>query len=201
MVCIGRNYVDHIKELNNPVPVEPLLFMKPATAIQALDKQIKLPDYSTDCQHEVELSVLINSKLQNANQQAAERGISGYGIALDLTLRDIQQKLKKQGHPWERAKSFDSSAPLSSFIKKEEVADAQNIELELKINGSSRQKSNSEFMITPIFALVSYISKLFTLLPGDVVLTGTPAGVGQLFSGDQLELIFNHQHIFHTNVK
>ncbi len=201
VVCIGRNYVDHIKELNNPMPAEPILFMKPSTAMQALSDEIQIPDYSSNCHHEVEIAILIGSELNNRAEDEVEQGIAGYGIALDLTLRDIQNKLKEQGHPWERAKAFDGSCPLSPFIDKGKFPDVQNIGLELKINGQSRQKGNSGMMITSIFKLISHASKFFTLLPGDIILTGTPAGVSQLQSGDQLELILDDKFSFTTSVK
>ncbi|PCI29261.1 MAG: isomerase/hydrolase [SAR324 cluster bacterium] len=201
IVCVGRNYLDHIKELNNPVPSEPILFIKPSTSLQSISDEILVPDYSNNCHHEVELSVLIGQELCRATVEEVEPAIVGYGIALDLTLRDVQEKLKAQGKPWERAKAFDGSCPLSPFVSKEVFPDPQDIELELKVNGESRQQGNSQLMMTKVLDLIAHISQFFTLLPGDVVLTGTPAGVSRLQSGDQVELILGKKYQYQTVVK
>lgn len=187
-VCIGRNYLEHIHELNNAVPETPILFIKPATAFVPLDEPITLPKGRGSCHHEVELAVLIGSKLKNVEHGAARQAVVGYGIALDLTLRDLQTTLKQKGHPWETAKAFDGSCPLSAFLKPEAVPDPQAIDLSLRINGKLRQQGNTRQMLLGIFALIAHISTHFTLLPGDIVLTGTPAGVGPLESGDTLQL-------------
>ncbi len=188
VVCIGRNYLDHIRELNNMVPETPILFMKPATALIALDQPIQLPVGRGGCHHEVELAVLVGRQLQNADAETACRAIAGYGIALDLTLRDLQNELKKKGYPWETAKAFDGSCPLSSFLKPEALPEPQATDLSLRVNGEIRQQGNTQQMMVSIFDLMAYISTYFTLQPGDVVLTGTPAGVRPLASGDRLIL-------------
>ena len=188
VVCIGRNYLDHIRELNNEAPETPILFMKPATALLGLDESIRLPKGRGECHHEVELAVLIGRELQNANIETARQAVAGYGIALDLTLRDLQNELKKKGHPWETAKAFDGSCPLSSFLKSEALPDPQATDLTLRVNGEIRQQGNTRQMMVGIFELMAHISTHFTLRPGDVVLTGTPAGVGPLRSGDALTL-------------
>lgn len=188
VVCIGRNYLDHIRELNNAVPETPILFMKPATALLSLDEPIRLPVGQGECHHEVELAVLVGRALRDADAATAQNAVVGYGIALDLTLRDLQNELKKKGHPWETAKAFDGSCPLSPFVKPGALADPQATDLTLRINGEPRQQGNTRLMMIGIFELVAYISTHFTLQPGDVVLTGTPAGVGPLQSGDQLVL-------------
>ncbi len=188
VVCIGRNYLDHIRELNHAVPNTPILFMKPATALLGLDHPIRLPEGRGECHHEVELAVLIGRELHNVDVVTARQAIAGYGIALDLTLRDLQNELKKQGHPWETAKAFDGSCPLSPFLKPEALPDPQAVDLSLRINGAIRQQGNTRQMMMGIFELLAYISTHFTLEPGDVVLTGTPAGVGPLHSGDALTL-------------
>lgn len=188
VVCIGRNYLDHIRELNNAVPETPILFMKPATALVGLDEPIRLPSGRGECHHEVELAVLVGQELRDADIATVRRAVAGYGIALDLTLRDLQNALKKQGHPWETAKAFDGSCPLSPFFQPEALADPQATDLMLRVNGEPRQQGNTRLMMIGIFELMAYISTHFTLQPGDVVLTGTPAGVGPLRSGDRLVL-------------
>jgi 2-keto-4-pentenoate hydratase/2-oxohepta-3-ene-1,7-dioic acid hydratase in catechol pathway len=189
VVCIGRNYLEHIHELNNAVPETPILFMKPATALAGLAEPIRLPVGRGECHHEVELAVLLGRELRNADAETARRAVAGYGIALDLTLRDAQNELKKKGHPWEIAKAFDGSCPLSPFLKPGALPEPQATELELRVNGEPRQRSNTRQMMVGIFELMAHISTHFTLQPGDVVLTGTPAGVGPLRSGDELILI------------
>ncbi|HRD48030.1 MAG: fumarylacetoacetate hydrolase family protein [Candidatus Competibacter sp.] len=188
VVCIGRNYLDHIRELNNAVPETPILFMKPDTALLGLDEPIRLPEGRGECHHEVELAVLVGRELRNANAETARDAVAGYGIALDLTLRDVQNELKKKGHPWETAKAFDGSCPLSPFLKPEALPDPQATDLMLRVNGEIRQHGNTRQMMIGVFELMAYISTHFTLRPGDVVLTGTPAGVGPLRSGDALTL-------------
>ena len=188
VVCIGRNYLDHIRELNNAVPETPILFMKPATSLVGLDEPIRLPAGRGECHHEVELAVLVGRELCKADLETARRAVAGYGVALDLTLRDLQNELKKKGHPWETAKAFDGSCPLSPVLQPEALADPQATDLMLRVNGEPRQQGNTRLMMIGIFELMAYISTHFTLLPGDVVLTGTPAGVGPLRSGDALKL-------------
>ena len=188
VVCIGRNYLDHIRELNNVVPETPILFIKPATALRALSEPIRLSVGRGECHHEVELAVLVGRELCNADAATARQAVAGYGIALDLTLRDLQNELKKKGHPWETAKAFDGSCPLSPFLSPEALAEPQDTDLALRVNGALRQQGNTRLMIMGIFDLMAYISTHFTLQPGDVVLTGTPAGVGPLHSGDALTL-------------
>lgn len=188
IVCIGRNYLEHIHELQNTLPETPLLFMKPATALVALDQPIRLPANRGSCHHEVELAVLIGKELCSVNTTSAQQAIAGYGIALDLTLRDLQNVLKKKGHPWEIAKAFDGSCPLSPFLKPGALPNPQAVDLALWINGELRQQGNTRQMIVGILELIAYISTHFTLQPGDVVLTGTPAGTGPLHSGDALTL-------------
>jgi 2-keto-4-pentenoate hydratase/2-oxohepta-3-ene-1,7-dioic acid hydratase in catechol pathway len=188
VVCIGRNYLEHIRELHNTVPETPILFMKPATALVGLDQPIRLPKGRGECQHEVELAVLVGRELREVDAATARRAVAGYGVALDLTLRDLQNELKKKGHPWETAKAFDGSCPLSPFLPPEALPDPQATELALHVNGELRQQGNTRLMMVGIFELMAYISTHFTLRPGDVVLTGTPSGVGPLRSGDVLAL-------------
>ena len=188
VVCVGRNYADHAKELNNPVPTSPILFIKPATAITRLEQGFEIPREQGECHHELEMSVLIGQPLKNASEEAAKAAILGYGIGLDLTLRDLQNRLKEKAHPWEMAKSFDGACPLSEFIGASQLTDPEHTEIELRVNGAIRQQGNTADMITPVFKLIAFMSRHFTLLPGDVIMTGTPAGVAALQRGDQLAL-------------
>ena len=186
-VCVGRNYAAHAQELNNPIPSAPLLFHKPADAVVALAPSFSIPAERGEVHHELEIAVLIGEKLSAATLEQAQQGIVGVGLALDLTLRDVQSQLKNQGQPWEMAKAFDGACPVSEFVRADNL-DWHNLSLTLKRNGQLQQQGNSADMLFAIVPLVAYISQYFTLNPGDLVLTGTPAGVGPLQVGDQLEL-------------
>ena len=201
VVCVARNYYDHIKELDNPVPTEPIFFIKPFTALQPIEKKIVIPEYSDSCHHETELAILFDKQVSKASKEQAEEAIAGYGIGLDLTLRDVQQKLKDKGYPWEKAKAFDGSCPLSPFVHKEKLEDPQDTRLKLTVNGEIRQDESTRLMINKILDLIVISSEYFTYLPGDVLLTGTPAGVNRLQSGDLLELELDNKYRFQTSVK
>lgn len=185
IVCVGRNYAAHAAELNNPIPSEPILFMKPASAAADLSQPLHIPTDRGSVHHETELALLIGAELINANTEQARAGIAGICIALDLTLRDVQDKLKKEGQPWERAKAFDGAYPLSGFIGATSL-DLQNLTLQLWRNDKLQQNGNTQQMLFPIYELIAEISRTFSLQAGDVVSTGTPAGVGPLLSGDKL---------------
>ncbi len=188
VVCVGRNYAAHARELGNPVPAEPVLFMKPATALVDLEAPLRLPTHGIELHHEVELAVLIGSRLSRAKKAETETAIAGYGVALDLTLRDVQARLKADGHSWELAKAFDGSCPLSPFACPKDVPDLGDCTLRLWVDGKLQQDGNTRDMIVKVPVLLAYISEFFTLEPGDVVLTGTPAGVGPLSGGEALVL-------------
>ncbi len=187
-VCVGRNYAEHARELGNAVPDEPVLFMKPASAIVGLDEPLHLPEGQGAVHHEVEMAVLMGERLRRADAEQARYAIHGYGLALDLTLRELQNRLKEQGQPWERAKAFDGALPLSGFVEARGISIKQNLRVALEVNGELRQHGDTGQMLMPTFALLSHISHCFTLEPGDLVLTGTPAGVGPLASGDRLRM-------------
>ena len=201
VLCVGRNYLMHIQELNNAVPDKPLLFIKPSTSLVTLEEPVLIPRDQGSCHNEIELAILINQPLKNASEAQAEQAIYGYGLALDLTLRDLQDDLKCQGHPWERAKAFDGSCPVSYFVPKSRIADHQNVSFTLQVNGQTRQHGNSKDMLLAINALISEISHTFTLLSGDIVLTGTPKGVGPLYAGDRLEVSLDDIFSIATEVK
>ena len=186
VVCVGRNYADHARELNNPVPTSPILFIKPATAVVPFAGNLNIPKTHGECHHELEMSVLIGKPLQAATEAEVKDAILGFGLGLDLTLRDLQSRLKEKSHPWEIAKSFDGACPLSEFMAAAEVREPQNTALSLSVNGSVRQQGNTSDMITPLYQLIAFMSQHFSLRPGDVILTGTPAGVAALNVGDQL---------------
>ncbi len=187
IVCIGRNYAEHIKELGNKNPGEPVIFMKPANTIVASGGVINIPAYSKDCHHETELAVLIGKEAKDVDVDEAMAHVMGYGVALDLTLRDVQSTQKEKGLPWEIAKAFDTSCPLSAFVPAERVSDPQNLQIMLTVNGQLRQDGNTSDMMRTIAELIASASSYFTLEVGDVLLTGTPAGVGRICSGDRLE--------------
>lgn len=187
VVCVGRNYAEHAKELNNPVPTAPILFIKPATAMVSFNGEITIPKERGACHHELEMSVLIGKTLTNATEDEVKSAILGFGLGLDLTLRDLQSKLKEKSHPWEIAKSFDGACPLSDFVPANVLDEPMNTALSLDVNGLVRQQGTTADMITPLYPLISYMSRYFTLQPGDVVMTGTPAGVAELQAGDQLQ--------------
>ncbi|MCT4705876.1 fumarylacetoacetate hydrolase family protein [Enterobacteriaceae bacterium H11S18] len=196
VVCVGSNYAKHIKEMGSATPEEPVLFIKPESALCDIRQPLALPQGLGSVHHEVELAILIGATLRQASEEHVVKAIAGYGVALDLTLRDLQGKLKKAGQPWEKAKGFDNSCPISGFIPAAEfTADAQNTELSLKINGEIRQQGSTSDMIHKIAPLIAYMSRFFTLRAGDVILTGTPEGVGPLASGDNLELSFDGRSI------
>ncbi|MDY0301753.1 MAG: fumarylacetoacetate hydrolase family protein [Trichlorobacter sp.] len=189
ILCIGRNYVDHIKELDNEEPSAPVVFTKPSTAVVYNDGQVKIPPFSTDCHYEAELAVLIGQDGKDIAEQDALEYVAGYGVAIDMTLRDVQNRLKQKGLPWDIAKGFDTSCPLSDFTPAADVADPQQLNIRLLQNGTERQNGSTSLMINSVAKIISYLSGIFTLEEGDLILTGTPAGVGKVAAGDNLEAI------------
>jgi len=186
IVCLARNYAEHAKELGNETPTAPVLFMKPASAIIDNGGAVRIPSYSSECHYEVELALIIGKTAKNVSPADAMDYVAGYGVAIDMTLRDVQNQLKGKGLPWEIAKGFDTSCPLSQFVDKKDIADPNNLNLRLSVNGEMRQNGTTADMIHRLPQIVSYISGIFTLEAGDVILTGTPAGVGQVVPGDQM---------------
>ncbi|PHQ14306.1 fumarylacetoacetate hydrolase family protein [Marinobacter profundi] len=199
IVCIGRNYAEHARELNNPVPDEPLLFIKPSTTAVHITRPIDFPRDRGEVHFETELAVLIGRPLTNASASEAQSAILGYGLALDLTLRDVQSKLKEKGQPWERAKAFDGACPLSPFVPVEKLQQ-DHLAFTMDIDGQRRQSGDTRDMLNPIVPLIAHMSSHFTLLPGDVVLTGTPKGVGELRSGQTLTLELEDALFLQTKV-
>jgi 5-carboxymethyl-2-hydroxymuconate isomerase len=186
ILCIGRNYADHIKELGNEMPERPVIFMKPASSVIGEGEEIVIPAYSSDCHHEAELALLIGTGGKDIPSAGALQHVAGFGVAIDLTLRDVQAEQKKKGLPWEIAKGFDTACPLSAFVPAASVANPHDLRITLSVNGEPRQDGSTALMIHRMPELISYLSSIFTLMPGDVILTGTPAGVGPIKSGDSV---------------
>jgi len=187
ILCIGRNYVDHIKELGNETPSAPVVFMKPSTAVIYNGEQVRIPTFSQECHYEAELAVLIGNDGKDIPETEALSHVAGYGVAIDMTLRDVQDRLKQKGLPWEIAKGFDSSCPLSNFAPAATVNDPQNLNIRLELNGEERQNGSTGLMINSVARIISYLSTIFTLEEGDIILTGTPAGVGRVVAGDRMQ--------------
>lgn len=200
VVCVGRSYQEHAAELNNPIPSQPLLFIKPATSLVGFSEPLVLPQGQGAIHHEVEVALLIGQRVSKASVSEALLAVKGVGLALDLTLRELQDMLKTKGHPWERAKAFDGSCPMSPFVPIDDISDVQQLDFSLHLNGQLRQQGNTRDLMWPMAALLAEISQCFTLEPGDVVLTGTPKGVGELNAQDTLELQLDNQHHFSATV-
>lgn len=189
VVCVGRNYRAHAEELGNSVPQQPMLFIKPGSALQSLRKPIEWPQVLGSCHHELELCVLISRSLESLpSPKQVMNSVWGYTLGLDLTLRDQQNRLKSEGHPWERAKAFAGSAPMGTFIPRAEISSVRDLHLELQINGGVRQAGFTDSMMFNLLEIICEAATTFTLQPGDIVMTGTPAGVGPLRRGDKLNL-------------
>jgi len=186
IVCIGRNYAEHAKELGNVVPTEPVLFLKPASAVIYSGEDIIHPSFGNDLHHEVELVLFIGTKVKDASPEEAEKAIAGYGVGLDMTLRDVQSKLKSKGHPWTLAKCFDTSAVISDFVLKDDYKLSLNENISLSVNGVVKQEDTLTGMIFNPTELVEYVSSVMTLEKGDLIFTGTPAGVSKVNHGDKL---------------
>lgn len=186
IICIGRNYVDHAQELNNPIPGKPLVFMKPPSALLVNDKPFYYPEFTQDLHYEVEVVLKICKNGRHVQPEFAPTYYQEIGLGIDFTARDLQDQCKEKGHPWEIAKAFDGSAVLSSFIPIEKV-NRKAIEFELKKNGNVVQHGNTKDLIFDFDYLITYLSKYFKLQVGDLIFTGTPAGVGPVQIGDTLE--------------
>ncbi len=187
IICLARTYTEHAKEMNTMVTEDPLLFLKPESSVIFDHGTILFPSRSTSLHHEVELGMVIGKKGKHIPQENAMNHVLGYLVALDITARDIQTTAKKNGWPWAIAKGFDTFAPLSDVVLKEKIPDPQHLDLELAINSVIKQKANTSQMIYSLERIVSFISTIMTLEPGDLILTGTPEGVGEIKIGDILQ--------------
>ena len=201
IICIGRNYLDHAKELGNKIPTSPLFFLKPDTAIQPKGHPFFIPDFSNNIHFEVELVVKISKNGKNIDEKFAHKYYDEIGIGIDFTARDIQEECKKNGLPWEKAKGFDGSAQISNeFINKKSL-NLEDINFSLNLNNSLMQKGNSKNMIFSFDQIISYISKYYTLRAGDLIYTGTPSGVGKVEIGDSLSCFINGIEMLKVNIK
>ncbi|PVX52463.1 2-keto-4-pentenoate hydratase/2-oxohepta-3-ene-1,7-dioic acid hydratase in catechol pathway [Balneicella halophila] len=201
IVCIGRNYREHAKELNNPVPKEPVIFMKPDSALLRNNDPFYYPDFSKDIHYELEVVVRINKLGKSISEEFAPRYYDEIGLGIDLTARDIQKRCKEKGLPWERAKAFDFSAVQSTFISKKELPPVDALHFQLEKNGKIVQDGFTGDMLFPINQLIAEISKYFTLKIGDLIYTGTPEGVGSLAIGDKLKGTLEGQSLLDFEVK
>ena len=200
IICIGRNYIDHAKELNNPVPEEPMFFMKPETSLLHKNRPFYYPDFSKEIHYETEIVIKINKLGKYIEEKFAHRYYSEIGLGIDFTARDLQKECKTKGHPWEIAKAFEHSAPLSeSFIDKEDLPG--NINFKLELNNKIVQNGNTKDMIFSVDKIISYVSQFFTLKIGDLIFTGTPAGVGEVKIGDNLKGYIEDKLMFDFDIK
>ncbi len=202
IICVGRNYTEHITELKNEKPEDPVLFCKPDTAIILKNQPFFIPDFSNNVHYEVEILVKIKKVGKHIQEKFASKYYDEIGLGVDFTARDLQQQLKENGLPWEKAKSFDGSALIGrKWIDKNDFKTVDNIDFSLQKNEKIVQSSNSSYMLWKIDALIAYISKYFTLKIGDVIFTGTPNGVGKVEPGDNLKGFIEKQEIFNINIK
>lgn len=202
IICIGRNYVEHINELNNERPEEPIVFLKPDTSILLDKNPFFIPDFSNDIHHEVEVVVKINRLGKHIDKKFAHKYYDEIGLGIDFTARDLQTKLKEKGLPWEKSKSFDGATVVSKeFINKTELGDLNNLSFQFFKNGILQQDGNTSMMLWKIDELISHVSKYFTLKIGDLIFTGTPAGVSRVEENDELKGILAGKELFSIRVK
>ena len=200
IVCVGRNYALHAQELGNAVPTEPVIFLKPETALLLSGKEAVIPAFTTDLHYECELVVRMGGKAQNVAEADAFVLIDAVTLGIDFTARDLQDELKKKGLPWERAKAFDGSAAVGNFLPASDFANLQDLSFTLSKNKITVQEGRTSDMIFSIGALIAYVSGYFTLLPGDLLFTGTPAGVGPVAAGDILEGFLNEKPLLSVSI-
>ena len=201
IICIGRNYADHISELNNEKPSEPVIFLKPDTAPILKKFPFVIPAFSNDVHHEVEILVKICKVGKYINPKFAHKYYDEIGLGIDFTARDVQTELKAKGLPWEKAKAFDGSALIGEFLPKTQFISLENINFELQSNGNVVQKGNTNLMLWKIDELIAHISHYFTLKKGDIIFTGTPKGVAKVVEGDVLEGFIEDKSMFKIQVK
>lgn len=199
--CIGRNYAEHARELQNEIPAKPVIFMKPMTALLRDNADFYIPDFTNEVHHEVEIVLRIGKNGKHIAEKFAENYIDGIGLGIDFTARDVQNELKKSGLPWEIAKAFDCSAVIGNTFFANNELNKNEINIELKKNGNTVQKGVSSDMIFSFAKIIAFISQYFTLNKGDLIYTGTPAGVGSVAVGDTLEGYLNGQKMFETKIK
>ena len=201
IICIGRNYLAHVKELDNDLPTQPMFFMKPDTALLPEGEAFVYPDFSNQVHYETELVLHICKAAKNIDEDEASRFYDAITVGIDFTARDLQSRCKAKGHPWEIAKAFDGSAPMGKFKKIHELKCRENIEFGMKLNGSWAQQGHSSDMIFGFNKLIAHVSRFVTLQPGDCVFTGTPQGVAEVHRGDRLELFLENEPVLDFEVK
>ncbi len=201
IIAVGRNYTEHAKELNNEVPVAPVIFMKPDTAVLKDNKPFYLPDFSAEIHHEIELVLKISKEGKHISEKFAANYFEEIGLGIDFTARDIQQKHKEKGLPWEIAKAFDNSAPVGRFVSKTTFENLYNLNFHLDINGKTVQAGNTKDLLFSFEKLITFISQYITLKKGDLIFTGTPAGVGKIFIGDKLTGYLENEKLLDFEIK
>ena len=201
IICIGRNYAAHIEELKNEKPGQPVVFLKPDTALLKGGAPFYYPDFSSNIHHEIELVLKIAKEGKYIQPQFAHRYFEEIGLGIDFTARDLQDQCKAKGLPWEIAKGFNGSAPIGEFIPVAELGDLKNIDFHLEINGEVKQRGNTSMMLFDFATIISYVSQFFTLKKGDLIYTGTPAGVGPVQVGDQLFGFIGNEKMVHVDIK
>ncbi|WP_400077798.1 fumarylacetoacetate hydrolase family protein [Winogradskyella sp. R77965] len=201
LICIGRNYTDHIKELENEKPTDPVVFLKPDTSILLKKQPFFIPDFSGDVHHEVEVLVKIKKVGKHIDKKFAHKYYDEIGLGIDFTARDLQAQLKAKGLPWEKAKAFDGAAVIGNWLPKTQFEDLNKINFSLKKNDEVVQQGNTELMLWKIDELIEYVSKYFTLKIGDIIFTGTPAGVGKVFAEDRLTGYIENEELFSIKIK
>jgi 2-keto-4-pentenoate hydratase/2-oxohepta-3-ene-1,7-dioic acid hydratase in catechol pathway len=201
IICIGRNYVEHARELKNDIPSEPVFFLKPDTALLPKARAFYMPEFSSDIHHEIELVYKVCKEGKNIAEEFALRYVDQISVGLDFTARDIQQKQKEKGLPWEPAKAFDHSSPVGLFIDLKDLKNPLDINFHLEVNNKVLQKGSSKLMIFPISKIISYVSGFITLKKGDLIYTGTPSGVGPVKAGDTLDCFLENEKKLSVNIR
>lgn len=201
IIAIGRNYAEHAKELNNPVPTTPVIFLKPDTAVLKDNKPFYIPDFSEDVHYELEVVLKICKEGKHIAEKFASNYYDEIGLGIDFTARDIQTKHKEKGLPWELAKAFDNSAPISTFFPKNDFEDLYSLNFELKVNDETRQKGYTKNLLFSFEKIISFVSQYITLKKGDLIFTGTPEGVGKVNKGDKLEAWLEDKQLLNFDVK
>jgi 2-keto-4-pentenoate hydratase/2-oxohepta-3-ene-1,7-dioic acid hydratase in catechol pathway len=201
IICIGRNYAEHAKEMKSEVPTEPVFFMKPDTALLKDNEPFYFPDFTKDLHHEIEVVLKISKVGKHIAEAFAHKYYEELSLGIDFTARDLQAQCKAKGLPWEKAKSFDGSAPIGKFVKKSELSDLQNLQFDLSINNELRQKGNTSDLLFSFDKVIAYVSQFVTLKVGDLIYTGTPEGVGPVAIGDKLKGTLNGEELFCFEIK
>ncbi len=201
IICVGKNYLDHVKEFDNKIPKEPIIFTKPDTAVLRKGFDFYIPDFSSNIHYEVEILVKICKVGKNIQAKFSHKYYESIGIGIDFTARDLQTSLKENRLPWALAKGFDDAAVISDFIPKEQYKDVQNINFSLSLNGEVKQSGNTKDMLFSIDKIIAYISKYITLKKGDIIYTGTPSGVGPVSVGDKIACAIENQNLINLEIK